>query len=180
MKPFPWKCRTCRKVAVAQVTIPYTTEVQHDGRTYSVQLPALEVLRCSECGAIVLDDAANARISEAFRYEAGLLTPAQIRQQREALGLTQKRLACLLDVSESTLSRWETGIQIQQRAMDKLLRAFFDLPEFRRYLGFHEREAPGVQAASKTTTGTATLPTSPQAGHARRMYPELRAVAGRA
>jgi hypothetical protein len=47
-----------------------------------------------------------------------------------------------LDVSESTLSRWETGAQIQQRAMDKLLRGFFEVPAFRQYLGFTEiREA---------------------------------------
>ena len=29
----------------------------------------------------------------------------------------------------------ERGGQVQQRAMDLLLRAFFDVPEFREYLG---------------------------------------------
>jgi putative zinc finger/helix-turn-helix YgiT family protein len=135
MKPFPWKCRTCREVAVSRERIVYATEVEHDGRAYPVTLPDLEVLRCARCGATVLDDEANRRISEAFRSAAGLLAPAAIRRHREALGLTQKQLATFLDVAESTLSRWETGAQVQQRAMDKLLRAFFDLPEFRRYLG---------------------------------------------
>jgi putative zinc finger/helix-turn-helix YgiT family protein len=109
--------------------------VEHDGRAYHVELPALEVLRCGHCGAVVLDDAANEKISEAFRREAGLLTPGEIRQQREALQLTQKQLARLLQVAEATLSRWETGGQIQQRAMDLLLRLFFASADVRRRLG---------------------------------------------
>jgi DNA-binding transcriptional regulator YiaG len=44
---------------------------------------------------------------------------------------TQKELAVQLAVAEATLSRWETGGQIQQRAMDKLLRLFFGLPAVR-------------------------------------------------
>src|SRR5207237_5930376 len=49
------------------------------------------------------------KVSNALRAEAGLLTPEQIRRQREELGLTQKQLADALQVGESTLSRWETG-----------------------------------------------------------------------
>ena len=60
--------------------------------------------------------------------------PAEIRQKREALGLIQKQLANALQISESTLSLWEAGAQIQQRSMDKFLRAFFDLEELRSYL----------------------------------------------
>lgn len=138
MKPFPWKCGTCRQKALSPAVIPYTTEVEHDGRTYAIDIPALNVLRCANCGAIVLDDAANEAISNAFRSEARLLTPAQIRQGREGLGLSQKQLAGYLDIAVSTLSRWETGAQIQQRAMDKLLRAFFHVPELRQYLGVRE------------------------------------------
>jgi hypothetical protein len=37
-------------------------------------------------------------------------------------GLTQKPFANLLDVGEATVSHWETGAQIQQRAMDRFLR----------------------------------------------------------
>ena len=136
MKPYPLKCRTCREVAVAPAVVPYAAEVEHDGRAYPVALPALDVLRCGRCGATVLDDAANEKVSDAFRSVAGLLAPAQIRRRREALGLTQKQLSAFLDISESTLSRWETGAQVQQRAMDRLLRGFFEVPELRSYLGF--------------------------------------------
>jgi putative zinc finger/helix-turn-helix YgiT family protein len=46
----------------------------------------------------------------------------EIRQGREKLALTQKQFANLLGVGEATVSRWETGAQIQQRAMDRFLR----------------------------------------------------------
>ena len=55
------------------------------------------------------------------------------QQLAEALGLTQKQLATRLHLAESTLSRWETGAQIQQRAMDLLLRMFFEIPQVRTF-----------------------------------------------
>jgi DNA-binding transcriptional regulator YiaG len=43
-------------------------------------------------------------------------------------GLTQKQFAHLLGVGEATVSRWETGAQIQQRAMDRFLRVCLASP----------------------------------------------------
>jgi putative zinc finger/helix-turn-helix YgiT family protein len=99
-----------------------------------VTLPKLRLYRCRNCHTAVLDDEADRKISQAFRQEAGLLAPEEIRRQREALGLTQKELAARLGIAESTLSRWETGAQIQQRSLDNLLRLFFELLEVRRRL----------------------------------------------
>jgi putative zinc finger/helix-turn-helix YgiT family protein len=135
MKAPLWKCATCREKAVAQVVLPsYTAELDHDGRKYVVSISDLNVLRCEHCGAIVLDDEAEDRLVEGLRAKAGLLSPQEIRQKRESLRLTQKQLSNVLAISESTLSRWETGAQIQQRCMDKFLRCFFELPEVRRLL----------------------------------------------
>lgn len=133
-KPFPWKCGHCRKRAVDLSSEPYSVELEHDGRSYSVSIPDLEAPRCKECGEVVLDDAANQRISDAFRRQLGLLTPKQIRSNREALLMTQKQLASRLGIAEATLSRWENGGQIQQRALDRLLRLFFELAEVRTAL----------------------------------------------
>jgi putative zinc finger/helix-turn-helix YgiT family protein len=133
-KPFPWKCGHCRERAVAPAVTSYTVEIDHDGRTYTVTVPDLETPRCANCGQLVLIDAANRRISDTFRQQLGLLLPAQIRQNREALRLTQKELADQLGIDEATLSRWETGAQIQPRALDRLLRLFFALPAVRSAL----------------------------------------------
>jgi putative zinc finger/helix-turn-helix YgiT family protein len=125
----------CRERAVSPATIPsYQREVEHDGRRYAIAVDQLMVLQCGNCGEIVLDDAANRRISAALRAAAGLMSPGEIRRRREALGLIQKQVASALQISESTLSRWETGAQIQQRCMDRFLRAFFDVGELRSYL----------------------------------------------
>jgi HTH-type transcriptional regulator/antitoxin MqsA len=68
------------------------------------------------------------QISAAFRRQARLLTPEEICQGREKFGLTQKEFAHLLGVGEPTISRWETGGQIQQRAMDRFLRVCLASP----------------------------------------------------
>ncbi len=141
MKPYPWKCGQCRERAVYRETTAYTVDLEHDGRSYTVTLPDLAVHRCRQCGAMSLDDEANRRITEALRREIGLLAPEEIRQHRERLGLTQKELAEHLEISESTLSRWETGAQVQQRCLDRLLRLFFEVPEVRKHLGLSERVA---------------------------------------
>jgi putative zinc finger/helix-turn-helix YgiT family protein len=135
IRPFPWKCGHCRQREVYPIEEAYTTEIVHDGRSYTVTLPSLRRFRCRKCDDTVLDTEANIQISQAFRRHAGLLTPEEIRQKRKELGLTQEELAERLSVAEATLSRWENGWQIQQRSLDKLLRLYFDLPQVRIVLG---------------------------------------------
>jgi len=120
------KCMICRERTVSPTTLDsYATEVEHNGRKYAISVADFPVLKCRHCGEIYLDEAADEKLSEALRTAAGLLSPAEIRQGREEFGLTQKHLAGLLRISEFTLSRWETGAQIQQRSMDALLRILF-------------------------------------------------------
>jgi transcriptional regulator with XRE-family HTH domain len=122
-------------------------ETEHDGRKYSFSVPNLDVLRCENCGAIVLDDSANERIECALREAIGLLSPSEIRRRREALGLNQQQLADYLRISMYTLSRWETGTQIQQRAMDAFLRTFFEVAEARRFLGGEDQKPVASRTA---------------------------------
>lgn len=113
----------------------YKTELDHDGRDYPISIADFAVARCEKGGAILLDDAANRKLSEILRSAVGLLQPAEIREAREELGLTQKELANCVQIAEATISRWETGAQIQQRSMNKILRGFYAVAEFRRFLG---------------------------------------------
>ena len=56
------------------------------------------------------------------------LRSGRLRQLREAHGLSQRELAQALDVDESTLSKWESGVRVpRQEAAQRLyfvLRAF--------------------------------------------------------
>lgn len=133
-KPFPWKCGRCGQRAVKPAIMPYSVQIEHDGRSYTVDLPDLAAPRCKACGEIVMDQAANRQVTDAFQRQIGLLTPEQIRRNREAIGMTQKQLAGRLGIAEATLSRWESGGQIQQRAMDRLMRLYFALEEVRQAL----------------------------------------------
>ncbi len=154
MKPFPHKCGTCRERAVEPVTLPvYSMKLEHDGRGYEVIVENLLTPKCRACGEIMLDEAAIDRLDDGLRKAAGLLLPAEIREGRERLGLKQAEMAALLKISPSTLSRWETGGQLQQRAMDLLLRAFFDVPELRAYLGHTLRpEGPPILVPANEAT----------------------------
>jgi putative zinc finger/helix-turn-helix YgiT family protein len=162
IKPFPWKCGHCRQRAVVPATVSYTTEIEHDGRTYTVTVPDLQTPRCEKCGEMVLIDAANRQISDALRRQLGLLLPQQIRQNREALGFTQKQLASQIGVAEATLSRWETGAQIQQRSMDRLLRLFFAFRPVRDALANDEglpQLGTDVSAPTRPAEATEGAPT---------------------
>jgi putative zinc finger/helix-turn-helix YgiT family protein len=119
---YPKRCGKCGHKEMRLATVPYATTIEHDGRAYRVEIPALTVPQCGNCQTISIDDEADQQISAAFRREARLLAPEAIRQGRETLALTQKQFANLLGVGEATVSRWETGAQIQQRAMDRFLR----------------------------------------------------------
>ncbi len=161
MRPYPWKCATCGLQAVEPVTLStYLAELDHDGRKYEVAVKDLDVLRCKNCGTIVLDDDASERLSDALREAAGLLSPEQIRNHREGLGQTQKQLANLLRISESTLCRWETGSQIQQRCMDAFLRVVFQSADARRILSDSEAGWPGVGAPGELSIVTDRSPSS--------------------
>jgi putative zinc finger/helix-turn-helix YgiT family protein len=148
-RPFPWPCANCLKDEVYPVTMPYTTEVRHDGRTYKLTLPALRIPKCRACGELVFSNSVDDQIVQALRAEARLLTPQQIREGREALGLQSKEMAERLGVAKETLSRWETGMMIQSRAMDNFLRAYFAVPELRAVL-----QGPNQDAALGTTAGS--------------------------
>jgi len=153
MKPFPWKCGDCRERAVKPVALEtYETGLEHDGRKYRVSLVNFQVMQCEKCGSMVFDDAANRKLSDALRAEVGLLQPSEIRVQREALKLTQKSLAAYLQIAEATLSRWETGAQIQQRAMDQLLRIFFEFSDVRQFLGVPKEEPRKSAEPAPTST----------------------------
>src|SRR5260370_7978988 len=127
-RTYPKRCGKCGQKAMQLAKLSYATTIEHDGRAYRVEVPGLTVPQCSNCQAISIDDEADQQISAAFRRAAGLLAPEEIRQGREKLGLTQKQFANLLGLGEATVSRWETGAQIQHRARHQFLRASLPTP----------------------------------------------------
>ncbi len=170
-RPFPWKCRECGKRTLKPVVVDYSTEMEHDGRLYSFTVPNLEILECEACHSRVLPKAALEAVVDKLRAEAGLLKPAEILEKRKRLGLTQEQLANYLRVAKETVSRWETGRQIQQLAMNDFMEAFFAVPALRMYLkrrrGLEQAVEPADKLAAQSSLGTtkaAAASTSPLGG----------------
>ncbi|HYV39424.1 MAG TPA: type II TA system antitoxin MqsA family protein [Gemmataceae bacterium] len=134
VRPYPWKCRNCGKIAVHPAVVTYEVDIEYEGKAYHVVTEKLPAPQCRECHSIYPDAQANRLITAEFRRQARILSPGQIRQDRESLGLTQKQLANALGCAEATISRWETGSQIQQRSSDNFLRVFFGIPAAREAL----------------------------------------------
>lgn len=144
---FALRCAECGRKTMVIATVPYFIRIDHDGKKYEVNIPRLTVPQCTECKAISIDDEASAQIDGEFRRTAKLLTPDEIRTERIRLGYDQQRdFAQAFGIGISTLSRWETGAQVQQHFHDKMLRAFFAVPQMRKYL--ESLNGVGTRAAS--------------------------------
>lgn len=156
-RTFSRKCGKCRQRMVQIAVVPYEVQVDHDGRKYRVEIAALSVPKCSNCGTISIDVEADKQIDAAFREVAGLLKPEQIRAGREELGLNQQEFADVLGIAASTLSRWENGVQVQQRSLDRFVRAFFNVPALREHL---MRPTVVGKPVERATQASVTVPTS--------------------
>ena len=131
----PITCITCNEKTLSLVSDRYRADLKHDGRTFHVDIPHLKFYRCDRCGSVVVPDESDKLVGLELRRVASLLMPHQIKAIRKKFGdLSQKQLADQLGIGEATVCRWEKGTQIQQRAFDRMLRAYEDLPELRDYL----------------------------------------------
>lgn len=133
-RPFPWRCVHCKAKEVVPRPTDHTADVTYDGQVYTVRIPDLVIPTCGNCGAKVFGIGDDDRIREALRAQVGLLAPEQIAQGRARLAMTQQELAEQLGVSVETVARWEAGGIIQSRALDNLLRVFFESDEARQLL----------------------------------------------
>ena len=97
-----------------------------------IAVPSAAQLHCPTCGEGVLRFQDSKRLGEdaiaIHRRKHGLLSADEIRAIRDQFNLTQADLARLLRSGANTVSRWESGRNVQRAAMDILLRMIRDLP----------------------------------------------------
>ena len=106
-----------------------------------IAVPSASHLKCPKCGEVVLGLKDAKRLHEdagdIYRRKHGLLSADEIRTLRSRFDLTQSQLARLLRLGANTVSRWESGRNVQTAAMDMLLRLIRDLPGSIKYLRDH-------------------------------------------
>ena len=137
-KSYPRYCAECGKSAVQKTTISYAAKVKHDGKHYEFLIPQLVIDQCEDCGEQFFTNSTDEQISRELRAKVGLLQSDEIRQQLDALGLTQREFAEHLRVAPESVSRWLTGTSIQSRSLDTLMRLYFQLPNVRETLQVHD------------------------------------------
>ena len=104
------------------VHIP-TIDGKNVAETVEVEVPAY---RNPKDGEIYLDGDALQMLDDAKARYMGLMLPEAIHNLREQLGVTQKRMAALLQIGEKSYCRWETGNERPSRSMNLLLAALYD------------------------------------------------------
>ena len=76
----------------------------------------------------------QSRALEIYREKYDLLSAEAIRALRLRLEMTQEELGSLLRISANTISRWESGRNVQSASLDTLLRLVQNVPESLVYL----------------------------------------------
>jgi HTH-type transcriptional regulator/antitoxin MqsA len=105
-----------------------------NGEEFVVRVPGF---RCTTCDFTTIDNSQSGEftkaVSDAYRSAHGLLTGTELKDLRSKLGMSQVQFAEYLGVGTASLKRWESG-QIQDRAMDELIRLKTDSTAARRNL----------------------------------------------
>lgn len=144
------RCHVCGQHSLRRVKHPFEYEVSHDGRRQVIKIDELEVIACTNPAChpddphdtLSYDDSAAHRITIETYCQLGLLTPDEIRTQREALGLTQQQMQDLMGLGGNTLSRWEQAHVYQSRALDRFLRVFLASAQVRDTLETEDWSLP--------------------------------------
>ena len=129
-------CPMCRSNDVRVTEKTAFVPAKDDIPEFSYMQPKI-VCNESDCLAVSLAPEHKQVYHEAFCKVNGLLTPAEIKEIRNKFGAStakgkigQRDFAKSLGLGEVTVSRYETGRQIQSRSIDFLIRACL-LPGFK-------------------------------------------------
>ena len=106
-----------------------------------IAVPSAAHLACPKCDEVVLRFQDMHRLGQdaiaIYRKEHRLLSADDMRAIRQRFDLTQGELARLLQLGANTVSRWESGRNVQTGAMNILLRLIRDVPGSIEYLRKH-------------------------------------------
>src|SRR5665213_1254118 len=135
------KCFECNNGSLSPGLINMTGV--RNGEEFTVTVPGLV---CDSCGYETISNrqsgAFTRAVSDAYKAAHGLLTGLELRERRSSwLKMSQQALGDYLGVGLASIKRWESG-QIQDRAMDELIRLKTDPEAARNNLRALEIQVP--------------------------------------
>ena len=146
-------CIKCRKAELTEQAADLTAEVKGD----TVLVTKFPALVCAKCGYKTIHGREMQEFmragADAYRRKNSLLTSTEIRERREDLRMSQDAFARYLDVGVASVKRWELG-QVQDRAMDRLIRISTDIDDALHNLKAVEKLVSPTQYWVPDTTKT--------------------------
>jgi putative zinc finger/helix-turn-helix YgiT family protein len=128
-------CPACHEGWLKFITVTERIFHEEDGVRLPVIIKNVPLEKCTNCGETFRGPEAARLHHEAVCRTFGFLSPREITDLREkSLRLTQEEFAQLTGIGLATISRWERGRLIQNRAMDRYLRLLRDNPPSVRFL----------------------------------------------
>lgn len=116
------RCPACGAGKLKQNVVAEQFSYDGDRGAILVEAKDVPIRICDACGETFTGPEAARIRHEAICRALGLLTPDEIKALRERLGKTQQEFAELTGIGEATISRWERGRLLQNRANDNFLR----------------------------------------------------------
>jgi len=118
---FGYKCQECGQGTVVVKLVPeYRAKIK--GYPWTVQNARIGI--CDRCGAEHFDPNETLRWRTEFEGKQSYLTPAEIRELRQRLGLSMEQFAILMGCTRQSLYNWERADRLspQSRMADLFMR----------------------------------------------------------
>jgi HTH-type transcriptional regulator/antitoxin MqsA len=147
------RCPVCGKGHLEPRVITDRFEYGEGKRRITVEAENVPVQVCSQCQETFSGPESGLIRHRAICRALGLLTPEEIGAIRERLGLSQADFAKLTGIGEATISRWERGRLLQNKAMDRYLRLLAANPDNVRAL----RDPPEPSPVPADPSGTSLV-----------------------
>ena len=116
------QCPNCGKAKLEFRLVQDVFEYESDQGPTRIEVDDVPARVCDACGEVFFGPEAILLRHNAVCRKLRLLTPEEIKTIREQLGLSQSQLADLTGIGVASISRWERGRLLQNRAYDNLLR----------------------------------------------------------
>jgi len=123
------KCPVCNNATLDTEVSDYSTFVKDGLREVRIIVKDLERQKCPKCGEEFLPPASLEKVTNEKYLRLDLLPPGELKAIREKLGRTQEEMSDLLGVGKKSYFRWENGLSIQNKSMDRYVRIVAQNPD---------------------------------------------------